>query len=175
MFAKHDDVVMPSAEGMDAMAEKPRLCSPQDLEVMRSRMALQAAFDKAEPGVFMVTEWSAGADRPWLRVEARWNGQEIDEDKLDIAEMVKPLNVSFGGFHDGMFMWSVEAPPADWMPEDDHEEEPMADMGPEPLPAAMPVVTPPADKAGSPMPEPDNPEPKPVMPAPVIRPEDHKN
>jgi hypothetical protein len=107
MFGKMDDMVAPTPEGVDS-CEKAGLCSPAEANAMRSCAVLQAKL----PDQYRVVGHSDGANHPWVRVAARWDGKAVDGDvSKELGEAVKPLTVSFAGFAGGMFAWMVQAPP----------------------------------------------------------------
>lgn len=125
MFAKYDDAVMPSPEGMDSLG-KAGLCSPDDMAAMRACAALSGKL----PANYRVMGHRTGAEHPWVQVAARWDGKRIDGDvSKEIKEAVKPLAVSYAGFADGMFAWMVEAPTPETWAKPAKDEPPKAQAG----------------------------------------------
>jgi hypothetical protein len=106
MFAKYDDAVKPTKEGIESLAIR-HLCSPGEMAAMRSMAALRAKL----PDAYRVVGHRPGVDHPWVHVAARWDGNALSDDvSAEIREAVKPMMVRYAGFDDGMFSWMVQAP-----------------------------------------------------------------
>lgn len=109
MFAKFDDFVVPTADGI-ASLQAAGMCSPDDAEAMRAVMMLQEKLPENCRAVGLM----AGVMQPWVDVCATWDGQPIDGDvSAALREAVAPLEVRAPSFEDGEFHWAVEAPTAE--------------------------------------------------------------
>ena len=109
MFAKFDDSVTPTSDGLDSLRQAG-MCTDEHLAMMRSMMLLQAKL----PAAYRVVDSREGADHPWIRVRARWDGKPLNGDPSEeIAEAVKPLTVRRPNYKDGLFSWMVQAPDPD--------------------------------------------------------------
>lgn len=109
MFAKRDDNVVPTVDGI-ASLQAMGVVTPDDADQMRALAMLREKL----PEGFSAMRWHRGADHPWVTVAAMWDGQPIDGDvSAALREAVAPLEVRDPNFFDGQFYWAVEAPTAE--------------------------------------------------------------
>lgn len=109
MFAKRDDNVVPTADGISSL-QAAGLCSPDDADAMRVVMMLQEKLPENCRAMGLM----AGVTQPWVDVCAMWDGQPIDGDvSAALRDAVAPLEVRDPSFEDGEFHWAVEAPTAE--------------------------------------------------------------
>lgn len=105
MLTTSTDTVLPTDEGM-ASLEKSGLLSPSEALRMRAAAALQAKL----PANYTVMSISEGADHPWARIVARWDGKAMTGDvSAELASAVAPMEVHYAGMSNGMFSWDVDA------------------------------------------------------------------